>query len=69
MDRITYEMCPHCECEVELENELKVQKCPNCGKYIVACSMCLNGSVGAKCTKDCCLEVLASINNNEYGRN
>lgn len=40
MGNTTYEYCPHCEAEVELKAELSVQKCPNCGMYIVACSMC-----------------------------
>lgn len=38
-DTIT-EYCPHCDCEVELENEFKVQKCPECGMYIVPCNLC-----------------------------
>ena len=38
----TYELCPHCEEEVRLNAELAVQVCPNCGMYIVPCSMCLN---------------------------
>ena len=37
----TQEYCPHCECEVELDAELKVQTCPVCGRRIVTCSMCL----------------------------
>ena len=27
-----YEVCPHCDTEVMLDAELKVQTCPNCGK-------------------------------------
>lgn len=34
------EYCVHCEQYVYLEDELKVQKCPNCGKMIVPCSIC-----------------------------
>lgn len=35
------EYCGHCDQYVYLENELKVQKCPNCGKAIVPCgSLC-----------------------------
>ena len=34
------EWCPYCETEVQLKAELAVQECPNCGMYIVACSMC-----------------------------
>lgn len=40
MDK-TYEVCPHCGAEVELDAELKVQTCPECGNRIVTCSMCL----------------------------
>jgi len=61
----TYEVCPHCGSEVELEAELKVQKCSNCGKHIVTCSMCLNGELGRPCTYDCCLEILAHHLNGE----
>jgi predicted RNA-binding Zn-ribbon protein involved in translation (DUF1610 family) len=42
MENITYELCPHCENEVKLKNELNVQVCPECGKHIVVCSMCLD---------------------------
>ena len=37
---VTYEYCPLCETEVELEFEFKVQICPNCGKPILPCSIC-----------------------------
>lgn len=39
MDAI-YEMCPHCECEVELEDRFDVQICPSCGRPILPCSLC-----------------------------
>lgn len=52
------EFCPHCECEVELGNELKVQKCPNCGAYIVPCSLCPLLEKGA-CRGKCPLDELA----------
>lgn len=32
--------CGHCDEYVYLEDELKVQVCPNCGKAIVPCSIC-----------------------------
>lgn len=57
-DNTTAEVCPYCGKEVEIDAELKVQKCPNCGKYIVTCSMCLNPDLNYKCG-DCCLEILA----------
>lgn len=34
------EFCQHCEQEVELNKEFKVQQCPNCGKHIVPCNLC-----------------------------
>lgn len=36
------EMCPHCGVEVELPPYLGIYECLNCGKLIVACSMCEN---------------------------
>ena len=26
--------------EVELSTEMVIQQCPNCGKYLIPCSMC-----------------------------
>lgn len=69
-DGVTYEVCPHCEEEVMLSNELKVQRCPSCGKYIVTCSMCPNndGSISFECDK-CPLSVLAKrMNESEDNR-
>lgn len=37
---ITYELCPECEMQVQLKAALSIQVCPNCGKHIIACSMC-----------------------------
>lgn len=34
------EWCPHCDCEVLLSNEFKLQICPNCGKEILPCAQC-----------------------------
>lgn len=34
------EYCGHCDTYVLLTDELKVQKCPNCGRAIVPCSIC-----------------------------
>lgn len=34
------EWCPHCEEEVTLVGEFRVQKCPNCGEDILPCSIC-----------------------------
>lgn len=36
----TFEMCPHCEEEVELKASLRLQPCPNCGVMIAPCSLC-----------------------------
>lgn len=55
----TYEYCPHCESEVELKAELSVQKCPNCGMYIVACSMC------EECISHCKLDERAKSMNSQ----
>jgi len=60
-----YEVCPHCDTEVMLDPELKVQTCPNCGKRIVTCSMCRACDSGEDyCTK-CCLSYQAERENEE----
>lgn len=40
IDDSVEEYCGHCDTYVPLTNELKVQKCPNCGRAIVPCSIC-----------------------------
>lgn len=68
------EYCGHCDEYVCLESELKVQKCPNCGKAIVPCSICPmldeKNSHLQKCTS-CPLGVLCEeINSEEHlGKN
>lgn len=42
------EWCPHCETEVELDTEFKMQICPNCGKPIAPCNLC-----GGVCVNPC----------------
>lgn len=44
-----FEFCPHCQQDVELKEEFKVQVCPNCGKPILPCAMCDNDKV--KCSE------------------
>ena len=37
----TYEWCPYCTDEVVIKADCTIkQKCPTCGKPIVACSVC-----------------------------
>lgn len=48
-DEYIWEYCPHCDMEVKLPFELKVHICPNCGKHIVACSICETMSCASKC--------------------
>ena len=60
-DGKTEEWCPHCDEAVELEHELKVQKCPICGKWIVPCSVCPL----TDCSTKCPLERMAIILNKE----
>lgn len=55
------EYCPHCDVVVDLEWDFKVQKCPNCGKWIVPCSICPLQN----CSKHCPLERHAVILNGE----
>lgn len=57
----TEEWCPHCDTCIDLEHEFKVQKCLNCGKWIVPCSICPLEN----CSKHCPLERLACMLNGE----
>ena len=57
----TEEYCPHCDECVSLAGEFKVQKCPNCGKWIVPCSLCPMQD----CTNRCPLERMAIMLNRE----
>lgn len=59
----TWEVCPECETEVELENIFKVQYCPNCSKKILPCSICTNMNC-----KNCPLEDETDPNNSRYPR-
>lgn len=67
-----WELCPECEEEVMLDAELKVQTCPNCGKRIVPCAMCLAcGSIenaDNRYCENCCLCHQAYVENREMGR-
>ena len=60
-----YEVCPHCEEEVMLDPELKVQTCPNCGRRIVTCSMCRACNTGERYCALCCLDYQAKKENEE----
>lgn len=55
----TEEHCIDCGEDVMLSQELKVQKCPNCGRWIVPCSACPL----EHCQHPCPLERFASILN------
>lgn len=60
--KTTEEFCEYCEEYVELSQELKVQRCPKCGKWIVPCSACpLEGC----CASRCPLERVAQLLNKE----
>ena len=67
MEEKTYEWCPYCDTEVELDAELKVQTCPNCGKRIVTCSMCraCDANDGKHYCSNCCLAYQEDIENKE----
>lgn len=60
-----YEYCPHCENEVVLDNEFKVQVCPDCGHAIVPCSICPLES----CVSNCPLDVLCRQKNKQNEEN
>ena len=75
MEDKTYEVCPHCGEEVELDAELKVQTCPSCGKRIVTCSMCpaymsdeLPYEERCPYCAHCILEYVANKENEKHGR-
>lgn len=63
----TYEVCPHCEEEVELRADLSVQTCPHCGRRIVACSMCRACDEDVNYCTNCCLCRQAELENEELG--
>lgn len=64
----TYEYCPHCDTEVELDAELKVQTCPNCGKRIATCSMCRACDTEENYCTHCCLSYQAKAENEDAER-
>lgn len=68
-ENTTYEVCPFCETEVELNAELMVQTCPHCGKRIVTCSMCRasEDTEHNYCTH-CCLDYQARMENEDAER-
>lgn len=37
-----WEWCPECDSEVQLEDVMKVQKCPECGADILPCTYCID---------------------------
>ena len=61
----TYEVCPQCGEEVELDAELKIQTCPSCGARIVTCSMCRAVDIDSKCCVNCPLEIQARLESSE----
>lgn len=48
-----FELCPYCNNETELLNDMKLQPCKHCGKPIAPCSICNNDEID--CSK-CILE-------------
>ena len=48
-DRKIYEFCSYCGDEVMLENVFKLQRCPNCGRPIVPCSICPHNDCTTQC--------------------
>lgn len=64
-ENTTYEVCPFCEEEVELNAELMVQTCPHCGRRIVTCSMCRACDTEDNYCTHCCLDYQARVENQE----
>lgn len=60
-DKGVYEYCPYCENEVVLDNEFKVQVCPECGHAIVPCNICPLDD----CCSNCPLDVLCRQRNED----
>jgi predicted RNA-binding Zn-ribbon protein involved in translation (DUF1610 family) len=56
--------CNHCDSMVHVDEVLMVQKCPECGKWIIPCSVCPM----EKCSKHCPLERQANILNERDAR-
>jgi hypothetical protein len=55
------EWCVHCDTCAHIEDEFKVQRCPNCGKWIVPCFICPLQS----CARPCPLDRLATMLNED----
>ncbi len=49
-----YEWCGECDTEVELDAVFEEQECPNCGKRIVPCNICM--MIGLGCDTGCHLK-------------
>lgn len=60
--KMTYEYCPYCEYEVELRNELRMQRCPKCHKLIAPCTTCYD--IFGEASPDC-NNCLIGCNNEE----
>ena len=58
LERTCFEVCPHCENEVELLTEWRVQFCPACGHAIVPCNLCFPDHTNCK---DCTLCQIADF--------
>lgn len=58
LERTCFEVCPHCENEVELLTEFRVQFCPACGHAIVPCNLCFPDHTNCK---DCNLCKIADF--------
>jgi len=44
-DKTILEWCPYCNTEVELDNCMQMQKCPNCEKDIAPCNTCFDEDI------------------------
>lgn len=60
----TAEVCPYCDQQVIIANT-GISKCPNCGKWIVPCSMCIMEEVNCN---SCTAEKIAKARNEQNSK-
>jgi predicted RNA-binding Zn-ribbon protein involved in translation (DUF1610 family) len=67
--RKSIEACPYCDIEVELEDKMEKQPCPNCNRNILPCTFCFDTHIDKNETVKCWECPIEENNNVEMGKN